>query len=183
MELIKTEIDGVYIIEPKVFSDRRGWFMETYSKHKFEQLGLNIVFVQDNHSFSAKKGILRGLHFQLSPKAQTKLVRCTRGKILDVAVDIRKGSQTYKKWVAVELTEENKKQLFIPKGFAHGFLSLTDNVEVQYKVDEYYAPEYDRSIRFDDPEIGVDWGICNPILSEKDAKAPLLKDSDNNFYY
>jgi len=183
MELIKTNLDGVYIIEPKVFGDHRGWFMETYSKHKFEQLGLNIVFVQDNHSFSAQKGTLRGLHFQLNPKAQTKLVRCTKGKILDVAVDIRKGSQTYKKWVAVELTEENKKQLFIPKGFAHGFLSLTDNVEVQYKVDEYYAPEYDRSIRFDDPEIGVDWGICNPILSEKDAKAPLLKDSDNNFYY
>ncbi len=183
MELIKTNIDGVYILKPRVFGDHRGWFMESYSKLKLEKLGIDIVFVQDNHSFSAQKGTLRGLHFQLNPKAQTKIVRCTKGKILDVAVDIRKGSPTYKKWVAVELTDENKKQLLIPKGFAHGFLSLTDDVEVQYKVDEYYAPECDRSIRFDDPEIVVEWGIRNPILSEKDAKAPLLKDSDSNFYY
>jgi dTDP-4-dehydrorhamnose reductase/dTDP-4-dehydrorhamnose 3,5-epimerase len=183
MKIIKTDIDSVYILEPKVFGDHRGWFMETYSKRKFEELGIDIEFIQDNHSFSAQKGTLRGLHFQINPKAQTKLVRCTKGKILDVAVDIRKGSPTYKNWVAVELTEENKKQLLIPKGFAHGFLSLTDNVEVQYKVDEYYAPDCDRSIRFDDPEIGVDWGIRNPILSEKDVKAPLLKDSDSNFIY
>jgi dTDP-4-dehydrorhamnose reductase/dTDP-4-dehydrorhamnose 3,5-epimerase len=183
MKIIKTNIDGVYILEPKVFGDHRGWFMETYSKRKFEELGIDIEFIQDNHSFSAQKGTLRGLHFQINPKAQTKLVRCTKGKILDVAVDIRKGSPTYKNWVAVELTEENKKQLLIPKGFAHGFLSLTDDVEVQYKVDEYYAPECDRSIRFDDPEIGVDWGMNNPILSEKDVKAPLLKDSDSNFNY
>lgn len=183
MKIIKTDIDSVYILEPKVFGDHRGWFMETYSKRKFEELGIDIEFIQDNHSFSAQKGALRGLHFQINPKAQTKLVRCTKGKILDVAVDIRKGSPTYKNWVAVELTEENKKQLLIPKGFAHGFLSLTDNVEVQYKVDEYYAPDCDRSIRFDDPEIGVDWGIRNPILSEKDVKAPLLKDSDSNFIY
>jgi dTDP-4-dehydrorhamnose 3,5-epimerase len=183
MKIIKTDIDGVYILEPKVFGDHRGWFTESYSKRKFEELGIDIEFIQDNHSFSAQKGALRGLHFQINPKAQTKLVRCTKGKILDVAVDIRKGSPTYKNWVAVELTEENKKQLLIPKGFAHGFLSLTDNVEVQYKVDEYYAPDCDRSIRFDDPEIGVDWGIRNPILSEKDVKAPLLKDSDSNFIY
>lgn len=183
MEIIKTDIDGVYILTPKVFGDHRGWFTESYSKRKFEELGIDIEFIQDNHSFSAQKGALRGLHFQINPKAQTKLVRCTKGKILDVAVDIRKGSPTYKNWVAVELTEENKKQLLIPKGFAHGFLSLTDNVEVQYKVDEYYAPDCDRSIRFDDPEIGVDWGIRNPILSEKDVKAPLLKDSDSNFIY
>jgi dTDP-4-dehydrorhamnose 3,5-epimerase len=183
MKIIKTDIDGVYILEPKVFGDHRGWFMETYSKRKFKELGIDIEFIQDNHSFSAEKGTLRGLHFQINPKAQTKLVRCTKGKILDVAVDIRKGSPTYKNWVAVELTEENKKQLLIPKGFAHGFLSLTNNVEVQYKVNEYYAPDCDRSIRFDDPEIGVDWGIRNPILSEKDVKAPLLKDSDSNFIY
>ncbi len=183
MKIIKTDIDSVYILEPKVFGDHRGWFMETYSKRKFEELGIDIEFIQDNHSFSAEKGTLRGLHFQINPKAQTKLVRCTKGKILDVAVDIRKGSPTYKNWVAVELTEENKKQLLIPKGFAHGFLSLTNNVEVQYKVNEYYAPDCDRSIRFDDPEIGVDWGIRNPILSEKDVKAPLLKDSDSNFIY
>jgi dTDP-4-dehydrorhamnose 3,5-epimerase len=183
MKIIKTDIDGVYILEPKVFGDHRGWFTETYSKRKFKELGIDIEFIQDNHSFSAEKGTLRGLHFQINPKAQTKLVRCTKGKILDVAVDIRKGSPTYKNWVAVELTEENKKQLLIPKGFAHGFLSLTNNVEVQYKVNEYYAPDCDRSIRFDDPEIGVDWGIRNPILSEKDVKAPLLKDSDSNFIY
>lgn len=181
MKIIKTEIDDVLILEPRVFGDHRGWFTETYSKTKFQELGIDIDFVQDNHSMSAQKGTLRGLHFQTNPKAQTKLVRCTKGKILDVAVDLRKGSSTYKQWVGVELSEDNKMHLLIPKGFAHGFLTLTDDVEVQYKVDEYYAPECDRSIRFDDPEIGVDWGIENPILSEKDLKAPLLKDSDVDF--
>lgn len=181
MNIIKTEIDGVLVIEPKVFGDHRGWFTETYSKEKFKELGIDIDFIQDNHSFSAQKGTLRGLHFQLNPKAQTKLVRCTKGKILDVAVDLRKGSPTYKKWIAVELTEENKKQLLVSKGFAHGFLTLTDDVEVQYKVDEYYSPENDRSIRFDDPDIGVDWGIEDPILSEKDLKAPFFKDCDVDF--
>lgn len=181
MNIIKTEIDDVLILEPRVFGDHRGWFTETYSKTKFQELGINIEFVQDNHSMSAQKGTLRGLHFQTSPKAQTKLVRCTKGRILDVAVDLRKGSSTYKRWVAVELSESNKKQLLVPKGFAHGFLTLTDDVEVQYKVDEFYAPKCDRSIRFDDPEIGVDWGNEDPILSEKDLKAPLLKDSDVDF--
>lgn len=183
MNIIKTEIEDVLIIEPKVFGDHRGWFTETYSKEKFKELGINIDFIQDNHSLSAQKGTLRGLHFQLNPKAQTKLVRCTKGKILDVAVDIRDGSPTYKKWVAVELTEDNKKQLLIPKGFAHGFLTLTDDVEVQYKVDEYYSPENDRSIRYDDPEIGVAWGIEDPILSEKDLNAPMLEDCSINFKY
>jgi len=183
MNIIKTEIEDVLIIEPKVFGDHRGWFTETYSKEKFKEFGIDIDFVQDNQSFSAQKGTLRGLHFQLNPKAQTKLIRCTKGKILDVAVDIRKESPTYKKWVAVELTEENKKQLLVPKGFAHGFITLTDDVEVQYKVDENYSPENDRSIRFDDPEINVDWGIDNPILSEKDLNAPMLSESDANFKY
>lgn len=183
MNIIKTDIEDVIIIEPKVFGDHRGWFTETYSKEKFREFGIDIDFIQDNHSLSVQKGTLRGLHFQLNPKAQTKLVRCTKGKILDVAVDIREGSPTYKKWVAVELTKENKKQLLVPKGFAHGFITLTDNVEVQYKVDEYYSPENDRSIRYDDPEIGVVWGIDNPILSEKDLNAPLLKDSNINFKY
>ena len=181
MNIIKTEIDDVLILEPKVFGDHRGWFTETYSKVKFQELGIDKEFVQDNHSMSAQKGTLRGLHFQMNPKAQTKLVRCTKGKILDIAVDLRKGSSTYKQWIGVELSEENKKQLLIPKGFAHGFLTLTNDVEVQYKVDDYYAPECDRSIRFDDPDIGVDWEIENPVLSEKDLKAPLLKDSDVNF--
>jgi dTDP-4-dehydrorhamnose reductase/dTDP-4-dehydrorhamnose 3,5-epimerase len=183
MKIIKTEIEDVLIIEPKVFGDHRGWFTETYSKEKFRELGVCIDFIQDNHSLSAQKGTLRGLHFQINPKAQTKLVRCTKGKILDVAVDIREGSPTYKKWVAVELSAENMKQLLVPKGFAHGFITLTDNVEVQYKVDEYYSLENDRSIRFDDPEINVDWGISNPILSEKDLNAPMLSEGDANFKY
>lgn len=185
MKITQTKLSGVYVIEPQVFGDSRGWFTETYSKIKLEQDGVlkNIEFVQDNHSFSAQKGTLRGLHFQMNPKAQTKLLRCSRGKILDVAVDIRKGSLNYRKWVSVELSAENFRQILIPKGFAHGFVTLTDDVEVQYKVDEYYSPECDRSIRFDDSEIGVDWGIENPILSQKDLKAPLLKDSDCNFKY
>lgn len=183
MKILKTRIEEVLIIEPTVHGDQRGWFTETYSKDKFGENGIIVDFIQDNHSFSAQKGTLRGLHFQLHPKAQAKLVRCTQGKILDVAVDIREGSPTYKEWVAVELTGENKKQLLIPKGFAHGFLTLTDNVEVQYKVDEYYSSENDRSIRFNDPEIGVEWNIESPILSSKDLNASLLKDSDANFKY
>lgn len=183
MKVINTKIEGVVVVEPQVFGDHRGWFSETYSKIKFQELGINYEFVQDNQSMSAQKGTLRGLHFQNNPKAQTKLIRCTKGAILDIAVDIRKGSPTYKEWVAVELTAENHKQLLIPKGFAHGFLTLTDDVEVQYKVDEYYAPECDRSIRFDDPELGVDWTIETPVLSEKDLTAPFLKDSDYNFVY
>ncbi|SIR46911.1 dTDP-4-dehydrorhamnose 3,5-epimerase [Halanaerobium kushneri] len=183
MELIKTEIDDLYIIEPQVFEDNRGWFMESYSAQKFKELGIDIEFIQDNHSLSKEKGVLRGLHFQLEPKAQIKLVRCTQGKIYDVTVDLREGSPTYKKWVGVELSAENKKQFLIPKGFAHGFLTLSENAEVQYKVDEYYAPEYDRSIRFDDPEISVDWDIDKPVLSDKDKNAPLLKNSDCNFKY
>lgn len=181
MKIVKTDIEDVIVIEPVVFGDHRGWFTETYSKIKFSELGIDIEFVQDNHSFSAQKGTLRGLHFQLEPKAQTKLVRCTKGKILDVAVDLRQSSNTYKKWVAVELTEENKKQLLIPKGFAHGFVTLVDDVEVQYKVDEYYTSECDRSVKYDDPEIGVAWGDIEPVLSEKDLRAPYLKDSDVSF--
>lgn len=183
MKVIKTEIEDLYIIKTKVFEDNRGWFTESYSAKKFKDNGLDIEFVQDNHSLSKEKGVLRGLHFQLNPKAQTKLVKCTRGNIYDVAVDLREGSPTYKKWLGVELNSENKNQFLIPKGFAHGFLTLSDNAEVQYKVDEYYAPEYDRSIRFDDPEINVEWGINTPILSEKDKRAPLLKNSDCNFKY
>lgn len=181
MKIVNTDIEDVKVIEPAVFGDHRGWFSETYSKIKFSEIGIDVEFVQDNHSFSAQKGTLRGLHFQLEPKAQTKLVRCTKGKILDVAVDLRQSSNTYKKWVAVELTEENKKQLLIPKGFAHGFVTLVDDVEVQYKVDEYYAPECDRSIRYDDPELGVTWGDIDPVLSEKDLRAPYLQDSDVSF--
>ncbi|BDF59698.1 dTDP-4-dehydrorhamnose 3,5-epimerase [Christensenellaceae bacterium] len=181
MKLKETGIAGLVVIEPDVHGDHRGWFMETYSKPKFEELGIICEFVQDNQSFSAQKGTLRGLHFQKNPMAQAKLLRCTAGKILDVAVDLRKNSPTYKKWYAVELSAENKRMFFMPKGMGHGFVTLSDNVEVQYKVDAVYSPECDRSIRFDDPEIGVEWGIENPILSQKDLQAPMLKDSDVDF--
>lgn len=184
MKFTKTILAGVLIIEPKVLGDHRGWFMETYNESNLLEAGINIKFVQDNQSFSAAKGTLRGLHYQLNPKAQTKLVRCTKGAIYDVAVDIRKGSSTFGKWFGLELTEENKKQLLIPKGFAHGFMALTEDVEVQYKVDELYAPDCDRGIIWNDPEIGIEWPIyVKPILSAKDDKAPLLKDAEVNFSY
>ncbi len=183
MTLNETAINGVFEIEPKVFGDNRGWFYESYSKEKFKKLGITADFIQDNRSFSAQKGTLRGLHCQTNPKAQAKLITCLKGAILDVAVDIRKGSPTYMKWIAVELTEDNKKMLFIPKGCLHGFVTLTDNVEVTYKVDELYSPENDRSIRFDDPAFGVEWGCENPVLSEKDKNAPLYCDSDVDFNF
>lgn len=181
MKVTQTGIEGLVVIEPDVHGDHRGWFMETYSARALAEHGIDTVFVQDNQSYSAHKDTIRGLHFQTNPKAQTKLIRCTRGVIVDTVVDLRKDSKTYKKWYSIELSAENKKQLYIPKGFAHGFLTITDDVEVQYKVDEFYSKENDRSIRYDDPDIGVDWGIENPILSEKDLSAPLLKDSDVNF--
>lgn len=176
-----TKLPGVKIITPKVFGDNRGWFMETYSARDLKKYGIEADFVQDNRSFSAKKGIIRGLHFQKPPFTQAKLLTCLRGAILDVAVDLRTQSPTYLQWISVELTEENKKQLFIPKGFAHGFLTLTDDVEIMYKCDAFYAPEYDGGIRFDDPDLGVDWGIRDPILSEKDKNAPFLRDQDLDF--
>lgn len=181
MAIIKTFIEDLIVIEPKVFEDDRGWFMETYSFNELKECGINIVFVQDNHSLSRNKGTLRGLHFQNNPFAQTKLIRCTKGLIQDVAVDLRKGSPTYKKWFSIELSSSNKKQLLIPKGFAHGFLTLSDDVEVQYKVDEFYNKEHDRSIRYNDDEIGVEWLLKDPILSDKDKNSPFLRDSDINF--
>lgn len=182
MKIEKTELDGAYIIEPDCFGDSRGWFMETYTKNKLTEI-TDIEFVQDNQSYSSQRGILRGLHCQTNPHCQTKLIRCTRGEIVDVIVDIRRGSPTYKKWIKVSLSAENKRQLFIPKGFLHGFVTISDDVEVQYKVDDYYSKECDRSVKFNDPEFGVDWGIENPILSEKDKNAPLFKDSDCIFTY
>ena len=184
MKATETELKGVFVLEPQVFGDARGWFMESWSQRKMHDAGIDVQFVQDNQSFSAQKGTLRGLHYQLKPMCQAKLLRCTRGKIFDVAVDIRKGSPQYGKWVGVELSAENKKQLFIPRGFAHGFITLTDDVEVQYKADNYYAPECDGNIRWDDPDIGVEWPLKPVILSEKDSKAPLLKERTNlNFVY
>lgn len=184
MKKIETALPGVYIIEPQVFGDKRGYFMETYSARKFADMGIDTVFVQDNESYSAQKGILRGIHFQNAPWSQAKLVRVTRGAVLDVAVDLRRGSPTYKQWTAAELSAENKRMLYIPRGFGHGFRTLTDDVEFCYKVDNFYNKECDRGIRFDDPEIGVDWGeVCRELLSDKDTRSPLLRDSDCNFVY
>ena len=180
---------GVYIIEPDVFGDHRGYFMETYREEYFKALGINTAFVQDNESFTAARGTLRGIHFQLDPWAQAKIVRVAHGAIMDVAVDLRLGSPTYKKWTAIELSAENKRMLYIPRGFGHGFVSLTDDVLFLYKIDNYYNRESDRSIRFDDPDIGVDWasllpeGATQPILSAKDMLAPTLAESDCNFIY
>lgn len=181
MNIIQTELDGVVIVEPTVFGDPRGFFMESWSRRSFEAAGLYYDFVQDNHSFSAEKGTLRGIHFQRGDKAQAKLVRCVRGAVLDVAVDLRPASPTYQKWVAVELTAENKRQLLIPRGFGHGFLTLTDDVEFLYKADGYYAPEADGGIRWNDPELAVDWGVAAPLLSQKDRNAPWLKDAVTGF--
>jgi dTDP-4-dehydrorhamnose 3,5-epimerase len=175
MNFIKTALDGVYIVEPKVFSDHRGFFMESWSKRVFKDAGLHYDFVQDNHSLSTEKGTLRGIHFQKGDKAQAKLVRCARGAVLDVAVDLRPTSPTYKKWVAVELSAENFRQVLIPRGFGHGFVTLTDDVEFLYKADNPYAPEADGGIRWNDPELSVNWGIEQPILSEKDQNNSLLK--------
>lgn len=183
MNIIKTEVLDVYILEPKVFGDSRGWFMESWSQAKMLSAGLKYDFVQDNHSFSASKGTLRGIHFQKGDAAQAKLVRCVEGAVLDVAVDLRAGSPTYKKWVAVELSSENRRQLLIPRGFGHGFLTLTDNVQFLYKADGLYNYEMDRNIRWNDPDLNINWGIDKPILSDKDANAPLLKDSDVDFKY
>ena len=176
MKITKTKLDGVVIVEPDVFGDNRGFFMESWNKKKMEEVGLYYDFVQDNHSKSTVKGTLRGIHFQKGDKAQAKLVRCVKGAVLDVAVDLRKNSPTFKQWIGVELSDENKKQLLIPRGFGHGFITLTDDVEFLYKADNYYALEADAGIRWNDPDIGVDWCVENPILSEKDKNNPFLKD-------
>ena len=183
MKRIDTKLPGVCIVEPVVHGDHRGYFMETYSTAAFAAIGIDTVFVQDNQSFSAQKGVLRGIHFQNAPMAQAKLVRVTRGAVLDVAVDLRKGSPTYCQWVSVELSAENKRMFYIPRGFGHGFVTLTDGVEFCYKVDNLYSRECDRGIRFNDPAIGVAWGIEAPILSQKDTTSPLLSESDCNFVY
>lgn len=179
----KTSIDGVYIIEPKVFGDSRGYFMESYNKEHFEEAGLNMTFVQDNESKSSK-GVLRGLHFQ-KKHSQGKLVRVTRGEVFDVAVDLRSGSSTYGKWEGVILTEENKKQFYIPKGFAHGFLVLSDEAVFNYKCTDFYSPEYDGGVMWNDSDINIEWpldGIENILLSEKDKVHPNLKDLDLSEY-
>lgn len=179
----KTKIDGVYVIEPKVFGDNRGYFMETYNKEHFAEAGLNMTFVQDNESKSSK-GVLRGLHFQRK-HSQGKLVRVTSGKVFDVAVDLRTGSPTYGQWEGVILSEANKKQLYIPEGFAHGFLVLSDEAVFNYKCTDLYAPEYDGGVMWNDPDINIKWpldGIENILLSEKDKNHPSLKELDLSQY-
>lgn len=184
MEAIKTELDGVFIIEPRVFGDDRGYFFESFSQREFEEKVCKTTFIQDNQSFS-KYGVLRGLHFQKAPYAQSKLVRVTKGKVIDVAVDIRKGSPTYGKHVAVELSEDNHRQLFIPRGFAHGFVVLSEEAIFQYKCDNFYSKESEGAIMWNDPDLGIDWGIseADAILSDKDRLNSLLKDSDSPFSY
>lgn len=184
MELIQTNIEGVVIIEPHLFKDDRGYFFESYSERDFNRQVGEIHFVQDNESKSSY-GVMRGLHFQRPPFTQSKLVRCVKGAVLDVAVDIRKGSPTYGQHVAVELTEDNHRQFFIPRGFAHGFAVLSPEAIFQYKCDNFYHPEADGGINILDTSLGIDWCIPtdNAILSEKDTKHPLLKDFDSPFEY
>lgn len=184
MKVIKTAIEDVVIIEPDVFGDARGYFFESYSQKKFNEQVREVKFVQDNESKS-KYGVLRGLHFQKGKDAQSKLVRVVKGRVLDVAVDIRKGSPTFGKYVAVELTEDNHRQLFVPRGFAHGFSVLSEEAIFQYKCDNLYAPQSEGAIAWNDPEIGIDWGLPaeDVLLSAKDAVHPLLKDSEYLFDY
>ena len=181
MKRIDTKLPGVCIVEPDVHGDQRGYFMETYNRQAFAGIGITAEFVQDNQSYTASRGVLRGIHFQRGDKAQAKLVRCVRGAVLDVAVDLRPESPTYKKWVAVELSAENKKQLLIPRRMGHGFVTLTDDVEFLYKADNFYAPEADGGIRWNDPELNINWGVEEPVLSAKDQVSPFLKDAITDF--
>lgn len=182
MEVIKTPIEGLLIIEPRIFSDARGYFFESFSQRDFDEKVGHVTFVQDNESMSTR-GVIRGLHFQRPPYTQTKLVRCVRGTVLDIAVDIRKGSPTYGQHVAVELTGDNHRQFFISKGFAHGFAVLSEEAVFQYKCDEFYHPEADAGIQLSDPALGIDWRIPfdEAILSDKDTKHPLFKDFESPF--
>ena len=184
MEVIKTDIEGLVIIEPKVFKDARGYFFESFSQREFEQKVRRVNFVQDNESMSSY-GVMRGLHFQRPPYSQSKLVRCVKGRVLDVAVDIRKGSPTYGKHVAVELTEDTHRQFFVPRGFAHGFAVLSETAVFQYKCDNFYAPEADGGISIKDESLGIDWQIPteSALLSEKDLKHLCLADFDSPFDY
>jgi dTDP-4-dehydrorhamnose 3,5-epimerase len=184
MNIIKTPLSGLLVIEPTIFRDQRGYFYESYNESVIKKYGIDFHFVQDNQSRSVY-GVIRGLHYQREPKAQTKLVRVLSGAIYDIALDMRKGSPTFGRWYGLELSDENNKQLLIPKGFAHGFSVLSETAVVFYKCDEFYAPEFDAGVSFNDPELGIDWKIKpgKEIISGKDVKLPLLKDADNNFRY
>ena len=185
MKITETALPGVLILEPRRFGDERGWFMESWNRETLRGHGIEIDFVQDNHSYSAPKGTVRGLHYQAPPHAQAKLVRCGRGALRDVAVDIRRGSPTYGQWTGAELSFDNGRQLLIPEGFLHGFMTLEPDCEIVYKCSDFYAPECDGAVRWDDPDIGIEWPDtgADPVLSEKDAKAPALADFDTPFTY
>jgi len=186
MQIERTSLDGVIILTPRRHGDHRGFFSESYSRKLLQEQGIDIDFVQDNHSLSATTGTVRGLHFQAPPHAQDKLVRCGRGALLDVAVDIRRGSPTYGQWVSVELSFENGRQLLVPRGFAHGFVTRMPDTEIVYKCSDYYAPETEGAIRWDDPEIGIWWDLAPgsaPIISGKDAVAPLFAEFDSPFVF
>ncbi len=179
MQIEATALPGVMILTPRRFGDARGFFAETWNRRTLEQAGITTEFVQDNHSLSARAGTLRGLHFQAPPHAQAKLVRCGRGRLYDVAVDIRRGSATYGQWVGLELSAENGRQLLIPEGFLHGFVTLEDDTEVVYKCSDYYAPQADGGVRWD--SCGIDWPVAPTVLSDKDAAAPALDAFDSPF--
>lgn len=183
MNIEKTPLDGLLILQPKRHGDARGWFSEVYSRPTLESVGIALDFVQDNHSMSGPIGTLRGLHYQRPPFAQDKLVRCTRGVIFDVAVDVRAGSPTYGRWFGIELSAENGLQLLVPIGFLHGFVTRSEGAEVQYKVTAPYSAECDGGIAWDDPDIGIDWGLTAPVLSAKDANAPRLAAFNSPFTY
>ncbi len=183
MQIEPTSLPDCVILTPARFGDARGWFSETFADRRLAEAGLPGPWVQDNHSFSAVQGTLRGLHYQRPPHAQDKLVRCSRGVIFDVAVDIRKGSPTWGKWVGVELSAENGRQLLVPKGFLHGFVTRTPDCEVQYKCTDYYAPDCDGGIRWNDPSIGIDWVMTDAVLSAKDQVAPLLAEFSSPFIW
>ncbi|MEK5206065.1 dTDP-4-dehydrorhamnose 3,5-epimerase [Psychrobacillus sp. FSL H8-0510] len=183
MKLIKTIFDDAYLIETEVYKDYRGFFIESYNFQSFEKEGLHYNFIQDNHSLSKEVGTIRGLHYQIEPYDQTKLVRVIHGGIYEVIVDLRKGSPTYKQWQGFILLKDNNRQLLVPKGFAHGFCTLVPNTEVIYKVDNYYSAEHDRGIAWDDSTLNIPWPISNPILSEKDLQHPCINDADLHFIY
>ncbi|GIO41957.1 dTDP-4-dehydrorhamnose 3,5-epimerase [Paenibacillus apis] len=181
MRITSLKLQGAALLEPVVHGDHRGFFMESYNNKMMQSLGENYSFVQDNQSLSAEPGVLRGLHYQLNPKAQTKLFRVLSGVVYDVILDIRRNSPTFGQWVGVILSEYNKRQLLVPKGFAHGFCTLVPNTQVLYKVDEYYSPEHDRGILWNDPALGIDWPISEPLLSDKDRLHPTFAVAEINF--
>jgi len=179
LNVIKGKLDGILILEPKVFGDERGFFIESYNSAKFAEIGINLDFVQDNHSRSAK-GVVRGLHYQINP-GQDKLVRVVKGEVFDVVVDVRRSSPTFGEWESFYLSEENKRQVFVPKGFAHGFCVISDMADFVYKCSEYYSPADERGILWNDSDLGIEWPQKGTIISPRDQKLPLLKDTDNDF--